>query len=52
MARDAETDLKKPDGWLSVAGLYFLRDGVNTLGADPRRTCLCRPGPRRPTRDG
>ncbi len=30
-----EADLKKPDGWLSVAGLYFLRNGVNTLGADP-----------------
>jgi len=30
-----ETELKKPDGWLSVAGLYFLRHGMNTLGADP-----------------
>jgi len=29
-----EADLKKPDGWLSVAGLYFLRNGVNTVGAD------------------
>jgi uncharacterized protein (DUF1684 family) len=31
-----EADLKKEDGWLSVAGLYFLHDGVNTVGADSR----------------
>ena len=32
-AREAE--LRKPDGWLSVAGLYFLREGVNSIGSNP-----------------
>lgn len=31
-----EEDLKKPDGWLSVAGLLFLDPGVSTLGTDPK----------------
>lgn len=26
--------LKKPDGWLSLAGLYWLEEGENTAGAD------------------
>src|SRR3954468_1713294 len=30
--QDHETDLKKDDGWLTVAGLYWLKDGVNTVG--------------------
>lgn len=28
-----EADLKKPDGWLTLAGLFWLKDGVNTVGA-------------------
>lgn len=28
-----EADLRKPDGWLAVAGLHFLRHGVTTVGA-------------------
>ena len=32
---DQESDLKKDDGWLTVAGLFWLKDGVNTVGADP-----------------
>ena len=27
------TELRKPEGWLSVIGLYWLSDGVNTIGA-------------------
>jgi uncharacterized protein (DUF1684 family) len=27
--------LREPDGWLSLAGLYWLRPGENTFGADP-----------------
>jgi len=34
--RDRETDLKKEDGWLTLAGLFWLKDGVNTVGAGPR----------------
>lgn len=30
-----EQSLRSPDGWLTVAGLFFLRPGVNTVGADP-----------------
>jgi len=29
---DHETDLKKEDGWLTVAGLFWLKDGINTVG--------------------
>ena len=29
---DEERDLKKEDGWLTLAGLFWLREGVNTLG--------------------
>src|SRR5580704_889808 len=28
-------DLKAPDGWLSVTGLYWLRPGETRLGSDP-----------------
>ncbi len=27
--------LRRPDGWLSLAGLYWLAEGANSLGADP-----------------
>jgi uncharacterized protein (DUF1684 family) len=29
---DHETELKKETGWLTVAGLFWLKDGVNTVG--------------------
>ena len=29
---DEERDLKKEDGWLTLAGLFWLKDGVNTVG--------------------
>jgi len=31
---DYESELKKPEGWLSVAGLFWLKDGANTVGSD------------------
>ncbi len=31
----AETDLRAPTGWLTVAGLFFLKPGANSIGADP-----------------
>ncbi|MGA2712180.1 MAG: DUF1684 domain-containing protein [Bryobacteraceae bacterium] len=31
-----ETSLKAPDGWLSVAGLFWLHEGDNLLGSDPQ----------------
>jgi uncharacterized protein (DUF1684 family) len=30
-----EADLKKEDGYLAVAGLFFLHTGTNTIGSDP-----------------
>src|SRR6476661_184519 len=32
---DEERDLRKEDGWLSLAGLFWLKDGVNTVGVGP-----------------
>jgi uncharacterized protein len=32
---DEERDLKKEDGWLTLAGLFWLRDGTNTVGLGP-----------------
>ena len=32
---DQETDLKKETGWLTVAGLFWLKEGINTVGAGP-----------------
>ena len=34
--RAREADLKKEDGYLAVAGLYFLHTGTNTVGSDPK----------------
>ena len=33
---EREASLTKPDGWLSVAGLFWLHDGAMTLGSDPQ----------------
>jgi len=32
---DEEADLKKETGWLTVAGLFWLKEGINTVGAGP-----------------
>lgn len=29
---DEEADLKKENGWLSVSGLFWLKEGINTVG--------------------
>ena len=33
---DYEASLKAPNGWLSVAGLFWLHDGDNIVGSDPQ----------------
>jgi uncharacterized protein len=33
--RDYEAHLRAPDGWLSVAGLFWLHEGANRAGSDP-----------------
>ena len=40
---DRETSLKAKDGWLSVAGLFFLREGRNTFGSDPANNIVLPP---------
>ena len=32
---EREDKLKADDGWLTVAGLFWLKEGVNTFGTDP-----------------
>ena len=34
--RDYEGRLRAPQGWLSVAGLFWLHDGANRVGSDPQ----------------
>src|SRR5438552_8540702 len=31
-----EAKLKADDGWLTVVGLHWLHEGVNTVGSDPK----------------
>ena len=38
--RGREEMLKADDGWLSVAGLFWLKEGTNTLGADAGNTMI------------
>lgn len=33
--KEYETKLGAPDGWLSISGLYWLKEGNNRMGADP-----------------
>src|ERR1700723_1209186 len=43
-----EVSLTKPDGWLAVAGLFWLHDGAMTLGSDPQSDVVLPAGaPRR-----
>jgi len=33
---EQEADLKKETGWLTVAGLFWLKEGINTVGVGPK----------------
>lgn len=35
-----EAELRTPEGWLSVAGLFWLRPGANRMGSDPAADIL------------
>lgn len=39
-----EQALRAPDGWLTVAGLFFLEPGVNSVGASPASDIVLPPG--------
>jgi len=42
-----EAKLKADDGWLTVAGLFWLRDGSNTVGSNPSSDIVLPRGPAR-----
>ena len=37
---DRLSRLKSPDGWLNLAGLFWLREGENTIGSGTLNTIL------------
>lgn len=41
-----EAGLKADDGWLTVAGLFWLSDGANTAGTDPSSAIMLPAGSR------
>lgn len=41
---DAEAALRDPEGWLSVAGLFWLGEGERTMGSDPGCDVVLPPG--------
>jgi uncharacterized protein (DUF1684 family) len=40
-----ESELKADDGWLAVAGLFWLKEGDNTVGSDPSNNIVLPRGP-------
>ena len=42
---DREERLKADDGWLTVAGLFFLNEGDNSFGSSPLNDIVLRNGP-------
>ena len=32
---DRETRLKAPDGWLTLVGLFWIKEGTSTIGSNP-----------------
>lgn len=38
--KDRITSLKSPDGWLNLAGLYWLEEGENSIGSDSSNTII------------
>ena len=42
---ERERHLTADDGWLTVAGLFFLREGENTFGSDPLHDIVLPAGP-------
>ena len=44
---EREARLKAYDGWLTLAGLFFLNEGDNSFGSSPQNDIELRPGPER-----
>ena len=49
--REHESNLKADDGWLTVVGLFWLKQGENTVGTD-RRSAVVLPQGSAPVRAG
>jgi uncharacterized protein len=49
--KEREQKLRAPDGWLTVAGLFWLHDGENRVGSDPSFEIVL-PAKRSPERVG
>src|SRR5207247_1378944 len=42
--KDRETRLRADDGWLTVAGLFWLKEGANRFGTDASNDIVLPPG--------
>jgi uncharacterized protein (DUF1684 family) len=42
--RQREAALRADDGWLTIAGLFFLKEGTNRFGTDPAADIVLPPG--------
>jgi uncharacterized protein (DUF1684 family) len=47
-----EADLKTEDGWLTVSGLFWLKDGVTTIGTDKSQVDIVLPANSAPAKIG
>lgn len=50
--RDHEAEIKAEDGWLSVSGLYWLKEGVTRIGADAKQVDIALPSGSAPPKVG
>ena len=44
---EREARLKADDGWLTLSGLFFLKEGDNSFGSSPQNDIVLRTGPER-----
>lgn len=47
-----ETELKSDDGWLTVAGLFWLKEGITSIGTDPKLVDVSLPANSAPAKVG
>jgi hypothetical protein len=47
-----EADLKAEDGWLTVSGLFWLKEGTTTIGTDSKQVDLVLPANSAPAKVG
>jgi len=49
---DHEAEISAEDGWLSVAGLFWLKEGSTRIGTDPKQTDITLPANSAPAKVG